>query len=417
MSQVLTDNADVVFANQNVVYALDGDDRVFSSLAAPVLYGGEGFDFLGNNGTGAGRSYGGGGNDNLHGGTAADQLFGEDGNDLIVGGEYLYAGAITGGPIVPFLGELSGDDYLDGSSGTDALYGFEGNDTLVGGDGSESGTITVHQPEAAAFFNVAAGLFGGAGDDLLDAGNGDDLLDGGTGIDEMRGGAGNDTYFVDNAGDRVRFEGVDDGFDTVLASASFALGDNPRIEVLSTTNAGGTTAIDLTGNDFQQTITGNDGANALSGLGGNDTLLGLGGNDSLDGGLGNDFLDGGAGNDRLIGGPGNDRLTGGIGEDIFRFNALPNRTTNVDRIVDFRRVDDTLQFDNAFFRKIGSNGALKADAFHNGSAAADAEDRIIYNKANGTVYYDADGTGGSAQVRVAVLLNKVSLRLDDFFVI
>jgi Ca2+-binding RTX toxin-like protein len=87
MSQVLTDNNDTVFfASQNVVYALDGEDIVFSSQTSPVLYGGDGGDALGNRGIGEGHLYGGRGNDAIHGGTTVDHLYGGDGPDLLVGG-------------------------------------------------------------------------------------------------------------------------------------------------------------------------------------------------------------------------------------------------------------------------------------------------------------------------------------------
>ena len=66
---------------------------------------------------------------------------------------------------------------------------------------------------------------------------------------------------------------------------------------------------------------------------------------------------------------------------------------------------------------IGSAGKLKADAFHLGKKAADAEDRVIYDKGTGNLYYDADGTGKIAAIKLAVLANKATLKLSDFFVI
>ena len=50
-----------------------------------------------------------------------------------------------------------------------------------------------------------------------------------------------------------------------------------------------------------------------------------------------------------------------------------------------------------------SSGALDANAFRIGAAAADAEDRIIYNANNGNLSYDADGVGGAAATRFAIL--------------
>jgi len=45
-------------------------------------------------------------------------------------------------------------------------------------------------------------LMGGAGNDTINGGRGDDLLDGGLDSDRLNGGSGNDTYIVDDAGDR-----------------------------------------------------------------------------------------------------------------------------------------------------------------------------------------------------------------------
>ena len=94
--------------------------------------------------------------------------------------------------------------------------------------------------------------------------------------------------------------------------------------------------------------------------------------------------------------------------DVFVFNSAPNKFANVDRIVDFNRPTDTLLLNNAFLTKVGSNGARKADAFYLGKTAHDASDRIIYDKATGNLFYDADGQGGAAQIRIAVLLNMAS---------
>ena len=60
---------------------------------------------------------------------------------------------------------------------------------------------------------------------------------------------------------------------------------------------------------------------------------------------------------------------------------------------------------------------LKADMFWTGKAAHDSSDRIIYDKATGALYYDADGTGRSAQVKIATLTKNQKVTVSDFFVI
>ena len=134
----------------------------------------------------------------------------------------------------------------------------------------------------------------------------------------------------------------------------------------------GAGAINGTGNSLANTITGNTAANTLSGSAGNDKLYG------------------GSGNDKLYGGAGNDLLSGGAGNDVFVFNAALNASTNRDTITDFNHVDDTIWRENAIFTKLGAAGASNAASFWTGTAAHDANDRIIYNKATGALYYDAD---------------------------
>src|SRR5207248_4340728 len=53
-----------------------------------------------------------------------------------------------------------------------------------------------------------------------------------------------------------------------------------EIELFTTTNGSGTGAINLTGNEFDQTIIGNAGDNIVDGKAGADTMRGLGGNDT-----------------------------------------------------------------------------------------------------------------------------------------
>jgi hypothetical protein len=168
------------------------------------------------------------------------------------------------------------------------------------------------------------------------------------------------------------------------------------------------------GDDF---IFGAGGNDQIFGGADDDNLNGEDGNDRLFGEAGFDILKGGAGDDFVSGGRGNDILRGGLGRDIFRFDAAPNAVSNKDLVVDFRSVDDIFHIDNAVFRKVGANGRLKADAFHLSARAGDAEDRIIYHKATGTLFYDPDGTGHAAQIEFAQLVNKAAIKLNDFLIV
>jgi Ca2+-binding RTX toxin-like protein len=166
---------------------------------------------------------------------------------------------------------------------------------------------------------------------------------------------------------------------------------------------------------------GTGGDDVVWGGGGRDTLSGGAGNDQLRGNKGRDTLNGGTGNDVLSGGASNDKLTGGTGRDAFVFDTKPS-STNVDTVTDFSHRDDSFRLDNAVFKALGKGTPAKPlkllkDAFHVGERAADAEDRVIYNKATGSLSYDPDGEGGAGAVRFAVLKKGLSLNYTDFYVI
>lgn len=87
------------------------------------------------------------------------------------------------------------------------------------------------------------------------------------------------TYTV-TSGSTLVLEGAGGiGQDVIQSSVSYVLSPNSEIEVLRTTNDRGKTAINLTGNDFDQMIVGNAAANVLEGKGGADQLWGGTGND------------------------------------------------------------------------------------------------------------------------------------------
>jgi serralysin len=156
------------------------------------------------------------------------------------------------------------------------------------------------------------------------------------------------------------------GTDTVYASVSFNLAPTGFAENLTLTGA---SAINATGNGLANTLTGNAAANTLTGAGGADSFV---------------FAS---------------ALGGG----------------NVDAISDFSVADDTVVLNNAVFTGLAA-GTLAASAFVIGSAAADADDRIIYDSATGQLYFDADGAGGADQVLFATLTAGLALTNNDFIV-
>jgi Ca2+-binding RTX toxin-like protein len=278
-----------------------GNDVLTGRASADMLRGFGGDDVLD----------GGAGNDVLDGGTGSDRMSGGVGDDI-------YHVDDAGDRVVERVGE--GHDRV--YSTIDYRLTANVEDLVLDGSGDINGTGNVLD-------NAIAGndgdnvLNGGAGDDDLTGGLGDDRLTGGAGADRMDGGAGDDTYSVDNAADVV-IEGSDGGFDTILATVDFVLGDDAEKLVLSKGARIGT---------------GNAGHNVIIGSNGADTLSGLAGGDQLAGGAGGDRLDGGTGDDTLTGGIGRDLLTGGEGADLFVFadgDSSADRAS-ADRILDFSR--------------------------------------------------------------------------------
>jgi len=322
-----------------------GNDTLTGGMGADTLEGGSGNDtyFLGSDGMDTViEAAGQGEEDTVHtsaifytlpAGLEIEVLRG-NGTILLVGNEF--GQLIVGDSNFDELRGLGGNDILDGGTGEDSMDGGQGNDTFLvdhvddnviedAGEGDDRVTASVSYaldagvsvetmgtsaPAGTTALNltgneVGQSIYGNAGNNVLNglAGNdylvgqaGNDTLDGGDGADNMRGGTGNDVYRVDNLADAV-FEVDGEGDDRLIAVSSFALDAGVSVETLGTTAPAATTAINLTGNEFGQSIYGNAGDNGLRGLAGNDYLVGGAGNDLLDGGTGADNLRGEAGND------------------------------------------------------------------------------------------------------------------------
>lgn len=183
---------------------------------------------------------------------------------------------------------------------------------------------------------------------------------------------------------------------------------------------------ELLGTALDDTIYGGAGEDQLAGGDGNDYLYGGSDTDILFGGAGNDRLNGGDGIDILIGGRGNNLLAGGYDMDIFflrvdtqngflfgNFYFVPD---SFDTIVDFAAGKDKI-----FLGVQGVQSGpvtLPESAFVSGygATAHDADDRLIYDRSTGNLYWDENGNlpGGSALI--AKLLGQPNLQLSDILV-
>lgn len=267
--------------------------------------------------------------------------------------------------------------YRDRFSGIEEVRGTNFVDTM-------SGSNIKEQLRGEGGNDRLTGL---GGDDVLIGDDGNDYLDGGLGADTLNGGVGNDTYVLGADTDRI----IDSsGTDSVSSSIDRAL-DAVGLTMIENLSLRGSAVVGR-GNSVDNKISGNGADNRLYGLDGNDTLNGV---------TGDDFL------------------VGGRGKDIFVFNtAINGAASNIDRIVDFSVADDTIQLDDAIF-KVGaltSTKTISTAAFYIGVAAHDSNDRIIYDKTSGALYYDSNGNAAGGQFQFATLSANLALTIADFVV-
>ena len=412
-------------ANEHHFFGRDGDDLVwgynedwssrlwlFGQAGDDILIGGLGNDILN----------GGSGNDQLYGATGNDRLFGMNGDDSIAGGSG--NSLLNGG---------SGDDQLYAQGGGNRVFGMQGDDWIIDGEGNDT-------------------LRGGAGNDIISVTGGDNLIDGGAGFDMV----GTLDFRNSGSGVYLPFDGrtmtveTDAGVQTLksIETVSFVYGSDygDYITPQGTTSwAGGVVGIYSYGGDDYVVGTGVYGGegndtiiglsnyyNDLVGENGDDVIIASGdvlqafleggdGNDLLIGngsGLmlitgdgGDDTLVGGNGRNRMGGGAGNDSLYGGTDVDVFIFH-MPLAIAGIDTIFDFGP-DDLIGLNPDAFPGLDPGYLLDPQVFVHGTAALDPDDRIIYDSITGTLYFDIDGTGMTAQVAFAVLSGNPTLQASD----
>jgi Ca2+-binding RTX toxin-like protein len=444
----------------------DGNDEI---RASGGLVGGAGNDLMisfnrENNFTG------GAGSDTMTGGTAMDVFFqgGEnDGHDQISGGAgfdwfiggsssqsaivlNLATGSVTGGGAggvgsasLTSIEHIQGTPFADsmtGDGGNNVVFGLEGNDTINGGAGND--TLGGFEGVDHFVFSVAPGFA-----------NADSVGTYEAGIDKIRldatampalGASGNftagDARFHAAAGANAGHDADDrvvyntstgqvwydaDGSGAGAAQLIATLQNIPTLLATDIAVDNGSAPPPpppppdgTNGTEGNDTMIGTAGSDTLNGLGGNDFMQGQGSADTMRGGAGNDTMGGNDGVDWIEGGTGNDRLSGGSGQDAFVFREFG--AASADTLTDFSGNGwDNLRMDNAGFTALGADGRFASgDArFRAGTAAQDADDRIVFNSAAGQVWYDADGNGAGAAQLVATLQAGATLVASDIWVI
>ena len=118
----------------------------------------------------------------------------------------------------------------------------------------------------------------------------------------------------------------------------------------------------------------------------------------------------------MNGGVGVDGLLGGGRAYSFVFNTAPNGLTNFDIIGDYNAAEDTILLAGSVFAGL-SGSVLPAARFVLSKSANAAVAQIIYDQATGSLFFDADGTGGGAKVLCAMLSGSPLLTSADFSII
>jgi Ca2+-binding RTX toxin-like protein len=314
----------------------------------------------------------------------------------------------TGNSLNNILTGNSGANVLSGGTGVDTMVGGLGNDTYIvdnigdvltenAGEGIDTVKTDITYTLGANLENLTltgTATINGTGnelDNVITGNSGANVLDGVTGADTMIGGLGDDTYIVDNSGD-VIIENYGEGYDTVIATVSYAMTAGGLNKLILT----GSANLNGTGNQYAESLIGNGGDNILDGGANADTMVGGLGNDTyivdnigdvltenagegidtvktditytlganlenltLTGtaavnGTGNgldNVITGNSYNNVLNGCGGNDILKGGLGDDTYLFGVGSGNDT----INSYEGADnglDTLQFQNLVLASI-----------------------------------------------------------------
>jgi Ca2+-binding RTX toxin-like protein len=272
-----------------------------------------------------------------------------------------------------------------------------------------------------------------AGIDDVTLGSGNDVLLGGVSTgDIINLGAGNDSFAITTLAAVTIDGGID--LDSLVIGAGAGsrqidfsnvvdqlsgLGTYLNFENLAAANANGQLSV-IAGDGTTSIVTGSRIDQVDAGLADQGVTIATGASgDAIIGSAHNDSIDGGTGEDSIAGGAGNDALTGGTGSDTFVFDTALNAATNVDTLSDFVSGSDVFQLNLGIFAALEStDGVLNANNFiaGAGAVASNTSQRIILDTTSGSLFYDADGVGGVAQIEFARLGGAHTAVATDFVI-
>lgn len=367
-----------------------------------------------------------GGDDFIKGDRGSDAIKGGDGFDTLTYQETIYDRGARHGVALDAKAGTAADPWggADTFSSIEEFRGSSFADTLKGSDRDEdwAGLRGADRIDGAGGFDLVRydedKRFGGEKGVKADLSKGVILdgwgqKDGVSGIEGVRGTNRKDS-FIGDAKDNY-FEGLN-GVDTFTGAGGFDTVGFGGIRFNGATHG---VKVDLGRSSGQVIDDGYGNKESLSAFKG---IVGSDLDDTLTARAGDSYINGRAGDDRIDGGGGFDRLRGGGGGDSFRFAAEPG-ASGLGTIEDFGDGDDSFLLDDAAFLSLaasGSNKQLASSAFKllGAGGTADGNDRILYDKANGDLFYDRDGSGTDfAAVKFAEIENKAELNVADFFVV
>lgn len=343
-------------------------------------------------------------NDNLNMGYGTDKLYlGTHGTHsaTLNGVEEVYFD--TGpSPIALTLNAGVSDMTVTGSSGADQLILADGGnsvsvsgiETLVGGSGNDSVTLIGSGINTVKVSDIEVLTGNASATDIITSNL--DTLDVSAmtlnSIEQLR--VDSDNIGASNS---VTVLGSQLGTGKIT-TITFRTGTEQIKTLLIGDSSADLSAVTLT--NFSQTAKNIIAAGSSSGV----AITGTNNADNIQGAAGDDTLSGGQGNDTLTGGLGADTLSGGIGNDVFYYSSADQFG---DVITDFTAGGggDKMTFLSSYFTGFTDNAILDSTYFVAGSAATTADHRFIWDVSGtvGDLYYDSDGTGSAAQVKVATI--------------